>query len=139
VAIGVNTLLFALMHFDSLTHIVSVIPVGIVTGLLAYRTKSVKPGMVVHALHNVGTVMFSALIMMFGPLVAEQTLGFIVIGTLIVPGLIGLPAIISLLRRGKQTVVSDPVLATAAESPTVIRREAIEPDFAFDSQLASAV
>ncbi len=139
VAIGVSTLLFAVMHLDSLTHIVSVIPLGIVTGLLAYRTNSVKPGMVVHALHNVGTVKFSALVMMFGPMVAAETLGYIVIGTLIVLGLVGLPAVISLLRRGKQAAATDSVLATATEAPTVSRRDAIEPGFAFDSQLASAV
>jgi membrane protease YdiL (CAAX protease family) len=139
VAIGFTTLLFALMHFDSLTHIVSVIPLGIVTGLLAYRTNSVKLGMAVHALHNAGSVMFSALVMMFVPMVTAETLGYIVFGTLIVLGLFGLPAIISLLRNGKQAVVSDAVSEGAEEAQIVNRREAVEPGFAFDSQLASAV
>jgi membrane protease YdiL (CAAX protease family) len=139
VAIGVTTLLFAAMHFDSLTHIVSIIPLGFVTGLLAYRTNSVKPGMAVHALHNVGTVTYSALVMTFGPMVAAETLGFIIIGTLIGLGLFGLPAVVSLLRSGKQAVAIDSVLETAVEAGTVNRRDAAEPDFAFDSQLASAV
>jgi membrane protease YdiL (CAAX protease family) len=141
VAIGVTTLLFAVMHFDSLTHIVAVIPLGIVTGLVAYRTNSVKPGMVVHALHNVGTVVFSASVMMFGGLVSEETLGYIVFGTFIVLGLIGLPVVISLLRRGKQTNITElvSVFERSAEAETVNRPEAIQPDFAFDSQLASAV
>jgi membrane protease YdiL (CAAX protease family) len=139
VAIGFTTLLFAIMHFDSLTHIVAVIPLGIVTGLLAYRTNSVKPGMVVHALHNVGTVVFSASVMMFGPLVAEETLGLIVFGTMIVLALFGLPALISLVRSGKRAIATDSVLERSAEAPTANRRDAIQPDFAFDSQLASAV
>ena len=56
VAIGVSTLLFAVLHFDSLQHIIDVVPLGIVTGLLAYRTNSVRPGMLVHGLHNAGAV-----------------------------------------------------------------------------------
>jgi uncharacterized protein len=139
VAIGVTTLLFAVMHFDSLAHIVAVIPLGIVTGLLAYRTNSVKPGMVVHALHNVGTVMFTALVMMFGPLVAEETLGFIVFGAIIVLALLGLPAVISLVRSGRQGAATDSVVESAVEAATVNRQDGIQPDFAFDSHLASAV
>ncbi len=83
--------------------------------------------------------MFSALVITFGPMVAEETLGYVVFGTLIVLGLFGLPAIISLLRSGKRAIATDAVLESAAEAAAVNRREAIEPDFAFDSQLASAV
>ena len=44
------------MHFDSLQHIVAVIPLGVLTGLLAHKTNSVKPGMLVHGVHNVAAV-----------------------------------------------------------------------------------
>src|SRR5262249_39615217 len=106
---------------------------------LAYRTNSVKPGMVVHALHNVGTVMFTALVMLFGPLVTEEAMGYIVFGTLIVLGLIGLPAVISLVRIGKRSIETNSIQELALEVTTVNRGEPVQPDFVFDSQLASAV
>ncbi len=56
VSIGISTLLFALLHGDSLQHIISVVPFGVIAGLLAYRTNSIKPGMLVHALYNTGVV-----------------------------------------------------------------------------------
>ena len=52
VAIGVSTLLFALLHFDSVHHMFGVVPLGVITGLLAYRTNSIKPGMLVHGLQR---------------------------------------------------------------------------------------
>lgn len=51
-AIGLSSLLFALVHSDSLQHICAVLPGGIFYGIVAYRTKSIWPTIVMHALHN---------------------------------------------------------------------------------------
>lgn len=131
VAITVSTLMFAIVHFDSLPHIVSVIALGAVTGLVAYRTNSVKPGMVVHALHNVVVVGFSAIAPTLGATIGLERLGQLFIGMIVVLGLIGLPAVISLLRRSKAV--------TTAELPAVRHIELTLPQFAFDSHLASSV
>jgi membrane protease YdiL (CAAX protease family) len=101
VAIGVSSLLFAVMHMDSLQHIIAVVPLAVVTGLLAYRTNSVKPGMLVHGLHNVGAVGFGALATLLTPHFSQESLGLLMIGAIAVLGLIGLPAVVSLLRGAK--------------------------------------
>jgi membrane protease YdiL (CAAX protease family) len=98
-AIGVSTVLFAVMHADSLQHIIAVLPLGVITGMLAYRTNSVKPGMLVHALHNIGVVKFGALARVLTPQFGDESAGLIILGAVVVLGLLGLPAIISLLRR----------------------------------------
>jgi membrane protease YdiL (CAAX protease family) len=131
VAITVSTLLFALMHFDSVQHIIAVVPLGFVTGLLAYRTNSVKPGMWVHAIHNAAVVGISALATVLAPLIGEELLGLSVIGMIGLLGLIGLPAVISLLRRGKTAVAK-----IAAPEP-VRSRELLLPEFALGSNFAS--
>jgi uncharacterized protein len=101
VAISVSTLLFALMHCDSLQHVIAVVPMGVITGLLAYRTNSIKPGMLVHALHNAGVVGFGAFVRLLSPYLGDEALGLLIIGLLVLMGLVGLPAVVSLLRRAK--------------------------------------
>lgn len=98
VAIGVSTLLFAVLHFDSLQHIIAVIPLGIVTGVLAYRTGSVKPGMIVHAVHNVGAVAFGLLARILSPVLGEEVAGLVILAAIAAGFLVGLPAVISLFR-----------------------------------------
>jgi membrane protease YdiL (CAAX protease family) len=104
VAIGVSTLLFALMHSDSLQHMVAVIPLGIVTGLLAYRTNSVKPAMLVHAIHNAGAVGIGAMGRILTPVIGDEGAGMVIIGMIVLLALIGLPAIVALLRRSPTQV-----------------------------------
>lgn len=99
VAIGVSTLLFALTHMDSLQHILAVVPLGIVTGLLAYRTNSVKAGMVVHLVHNATAVGFGALLRGVAPQLGDQAAGMLVIGTILALGAVGTPAVLALMWR----------------------------------------
>lgn len=101
VSIGVSTLLFAIVHTDSLQHMIAVVPLGVVTGLLAYRTYSVMPGMLVHAVHNAAAVGLGELQSGLTPLVGDASAGLLMIGAVVVLGLMGLPAIISLLRRAQ--------------------------------------
>jgi len=112
VAIGVSTLLFAILHADSLQHIVAVVPLGLVTGLLAYRTKSVKAGMILHAIHNAGAVGFAALIRGLTPLIGEEAIGMLTLGVLAAAFLLGLPAVVSLLwtRKSEPAPVAAPVI-----------------------------
>ena len=139
VAISVSSLLFAIMHMDSLRHIIAVVPLGVVTGLLAYRTNSVKPGMLVHAIHNTGAVGFAALAPVLTPHIGHEELGLLLIGTIGVLGLIGLPAVVSLLRSAKP----QPSVKTHAAPEPVVKplsawsRELSLPNFAVDSRLAS--
>jgi membrane protease YdiL (CAAX protease family) len=115
VAISVSTLLFALMHIDSLQHIIAVQPLGAVTGLLAYRANSIRPGMLVHAIHNVGVVGFASLTSVLMSHIGEEELGLVIMGTIGGLGLIGLPAVVSLLRSAKPTVAVHVVSEGAAE------------------------
>jgi membrane protease YdiL (CAAX protease family) len=129
VAITVSTLLFAVMHMDSWQHIIAVIPLGAVLGLLAYRTNSIKPGMLVHAIHNTAAVGFASLATALEPFIGVEALGLGVIGTIGVLGLIGLPAVISLLRKSKAS-------ATKPAEPLSVRRLELElPEFGFGSEL----
>lgn len=100
-AIGVSTALFAIVHMDSLQHIVAVIPLGAVLGLLAWRTNSVKPGMIVHAIHNAGVVAFGWAAGALGTMMSAETLGLLAVGALALMVLAGLPAVISLMRKAK--------------------------------------
>jgi len=139
VQISVSSLPFAIMHMDSLQHIIAVVPLGVVTGLLAYRTNSVKPGMLVHAIHNTGAVGFAALAPVLTPHIGHEELGLLLIGTIGVLGLIGLPAVVSLLRSAKP----QPSVKTHAAPEPVVKplsawsRELSLPNFAVDSRLAS--
>ncbi len=147
VAISVSTLLFALMHMDSLQHIIAVVPLGLVNGLLAYRTNSVKPGMVVHAIHNTGVVGIGALATALMPHIGEELVGMLLCGTIGVLSLIGLPAIVSLLRSAKpqaetpvveMTAVATPAVEPIMDPLSVRSRELSLPDYLIDSRLASS-
>ena len=98
-AIGVSTLLFALVHIDSLQHMIAVVPLGLVTGLVAWRTGSIKPAMLLHALHNAGAVGFGALVRALAPTLGDEGLGQLIIGIVAALALVGLPAVITLLWR----------------------------------------
>jgi hypothetical protein len=139
VAIGVSSLLFALMHFDSLQHVIAVVPLGIVTGILAYRTNSIKPGMLLHAVHNSVVVGFGAFAGALTPHMSENKLGALLIGTVAVLGLIGLPAIVSLLRSAKpQASAQTPAASEGVVEPLSVQcRESSLPNFAVDSTLVS--
>jgi membrane protease YdiL (CAAX protease family) len=160
VAIGVSSVLFALMHMDSWQHMIAVVPLALVNGLLAYRTNSVKPGMLVHAIHNMGAVGFGAAITVLSAHMSDAAAGLVVLGGISVLALIGLPAVVSLLRRPKpQTAVEihaielqAVVMATietpaiemqaaepVAQSPSAANREPSLPDFTIDSRLMSPV
>lgn len=130
VSIGITTLLFALIHWDSLQHVVAVVPLGIVTGLLAFRTKSIKPGMLVHALHNAGVVGFGAIVRLLAENLGQEELGFTIMGLIAVMALAGLPAVISLLRSAKLKPAID-------VRPTPIREVGV-PDAAASSWLAGS-
>lgn len=106
-AIGVSTLLFALLHFDSLQHILAVVPLGLVTGLVAWRSSSSKPGMLLHAIHNAGAVGFVSLVGLLTPLLGEEGLGQAILGGLVVLFLLGLPAFVSLLRPARSKPVEN--------------------------------
>lgn len=112
VAIGVSTLLFAILHLDSWQHIVAVIPLGIVTGIAAQRTGSVKSGVLIHAIHNAGAVGFAALARVLTPLIGEEPTGVVVIGVVLAMGAVGLWGIISLRRT-----LPTPATATPAVLP----------------------
>jgi uncharacterized protein len=139
VAISVSTLLFAIMHIDSPQHIIAVVPLGVVNGLLAYRTNSIKPGMLVHAIHNMGAVGFGALATVLVPRLGEELFGLVVIGAIGVLGLIGLPAVVSVVRNAKPSVAKPVVAEAAVEKVSVRPRDLELPSLASDSQLASAV
>jgi membrane protease YdiL (CAAX protease family) len=139
VAITVSTLLFAIMHMDSIQHIIAVIPLGAVTGLLAWRTNSVKPGMLVHGVHNVAAVSVGGLATVLIPLVGDETFSTLILASIPVMTLIGLPAVVSLLRGSKPQPVVDAtlMLEPVVESLSVLKRELALPEFATDSRLAS--
>ena len=136
VAITASTLLFAGMHMDSWQHIVAVIPLGAVAGLLAYRTNSVKPGMLVHGVHNVMAVGVPALSAALVPSLGEEGVGLLFLGSIPVMGLIGLPAVISLLRKSKALpVVETYETAEPVESLSVLKRAPLAAEYATDSVL----
>jgi uncharacterized protein len=139
VAISISTLLFALMHMDSLQHIIAVVPLGLVTGLLAYRTNSIKPGMIVHAVHNMAVVGLASLATGLMPIIGQEKLGLIVLTLIGVLGLFGLSAVVSLLRTAKprKSVETHAVMEPVVESPSVLSRRFALPSFAIDSRLAS--
>jgi membrane protease YdiL (CAAX protease family) len=139
VAISVSSLLFALMHMDSLQHIIAVVPLGVVTGVLAYRTNSVKPGMLVHAVHNTAAVGFGALATALTPHVSQEELGLLLIGMIGLLGLIGLPAVISLLRSAKPrpSVEAHAAPELVVETPSARSRELSLPKYGIDSRLVT--
>ncbi len=141
VAIGVSSLLFALMHMDSLQHIIAVLPLGLVVGLLAYRTNSIKPGMLVHAIHNIGAVGIGPLAALLSRYMSQDQVGMVFIGMIVVMGLVGLLAVISLVRRAKpQPAIEAPAaLEPAVKSLLERSREFRLPNFGTDSRLTGSV
>jgi uncharacterized protein len=115
-AIGVSTVLFAIMHADSLQHVLAVIPLGVVTGLLAWRTGSIVPGILLHAVHNAGAVAFGAVLRFASPHLSEDATGMIVIAMVILLGLAGLPVVVSLLRTPRQDAEL-PAIGTVQAEP----------------------
>ena len=115
-AIGVSTLLFAIIHADSLQHVLAVVPLGIVTGLLAHHTGSIRAGMLVHAIHNAGAVGFGILARLLSPHLGDDGAGLVLIGVVVALGLVGLPAMIALLRRTEPSGESIPLSPAAVES-----------------------
>jgi membrane protease YdiL (CAAX protease family) len=102
VAIGVTSVLFAILHMDSLQHVIAVVPFALVVGLLAYRTNSTKPGMLVHAIHNAACFGFGAVLTALTPYFGAETIGLVAVVAIGLSGVIGLPAVVSLLRSEKQ-------------------------------------
>jgi membrane protease YdiL (CAAX protease family) len=94
VAIGVQGVLFALLHFDTLQHVLAVLPGGIFYGILAYRTRSIWPGVLLHFLNN-------AYVAGLGPLesaAAESAAAaYISVAMLAVAVFLGAPSILYLL------------------------------------------
>jgi membrane protease YdiL (CAAX protease family) len=138
VAIGVSSLLFAVMHMDSLQHVIAVLPLGIVIGLLAYRTNSIKPGMLVHAIHNIGAVGIGPLAALLSRYMSQEQVGMMFLGMIVVMGLVGLSAVISLVRHAKPQLVVEapPALKPSVESLLERSREFRLPNFGTDSRLA---
>lgn len=123
-SIGLTSVIFALMHADSVAHIIAVLPLSVVTGLLAYRSNSVKPGMVVHGLHNAAVVGFGTAMTVLPQYVSQEVLGLGVLAMIPTLGLIGLPAVIGLLRKTKQPVVATYVVPEEpVETLSVLKRE----------------
>ncbi len=100
-AIGVTSVLFAILHMDSVQHVLAVLPFAVVVGLLAYRSNSTKPGMAVHAIHNAATFSFGALATALTPYFGAETIGIAAFAMIGVLGLVGLPGFISLVRSAK--------------------------------------
>ncbi len=50
-AVGVSSLLFALMHLDPV-HVLGVFPIGVALGVVAWRSRSLWPAVLAHALNN---------------------------------------------------------------------------------------
>jgi len=98
-AIAVTSALFALLHADSLQHIFAVIPLAVVLGLLAYRTQSIKAGMVVHAIHNTAAMSLGAIAGALTPQLGEEGAGLFLLGAIVALGVLGLPAAIFLVRN----------------------------------------
>lgn len=98
-AIAVTAVLFAVLHADSLQHVIAVIPLATVLGLLAYRTQSIKAGMIVHAIHNTAAMSLGAIAGALTPQLGEEGAGLFLLGAIVALGILGLPAAIGLVRN----------------------------------------
>lgn len=134
-AITVSSLLFAVSHMDSIQHIIAVVPLAVVAGVLAYKTNSVKAGMIVHGVHNVAAVVLPASMFAAAQYYSEEVIGLVVLAMIPVLGLIGLPAVISLLRNPKQPQVDAYIVPEeTVESLSVLKRELSLPEYATESR-----
>jgi membrane protease YdiL (CAAX protease family) len=61
-AIGISSLAFASIHPQGFTLWLSLASIGVVNGVLCYQTRSVLPGMVMHALFNGSVLAYTLLI-----------------------------------------------------------------------------
>ena len=107
VAISVTTLLFASLHCDSLHHIIAVVPLGLITGVLAYRTNSVRASIFVHAVHNLAAIGFGAYSSVVGFHLTEEVLGMSMIGIVASLFAAGLLSLVLFCRRSQQPKATD--------------------------------
>jgi membrane protease YdiL (CAAX protease family) len=121
VAIGISSLLFSLIHYDSWHHVVAVMPLAVLLGVVAYRSGSIWPCVALHMLHNayVGALgMFS--------LYAVNQLSEVVIGvillTLLTGALFGFAAALYLMLRR----VEGTPLDLADEQPLTSAEEVVD-------------
>jgi membrane protease YdiL (CAAX protease family) len=119
VAVAISSILFALMHMDSIHHIIAVLPLGILLGVLAYRTKSIVPGVLFHGLHNLYCGGFGLLGELVTNNLSDTGAGVALLATLGACGLVGLPATVYLMFRRIQpvAVLDDIVLADEILEP----------------------
>jgi membrane protease YdiL (CAAX protease family) len=130
VAITVQGGLFALLHCDSLLHILAVLPGGIFYGVLAYRTRSIWPGVLLHFLNNAYAAGLGAL---DGAAMESAAAAYASVAALLVGVLLGGPSVLYLMFGRLQQpkarpagIAIDEPLAGAAEFPlsTVSERDA---------------
>jgi uncharacterized protein len=112
-AISVSTLLFAIMHADSLHHIAAVVPLGVVLGILAYRTGSIRSGMIVHAVHNAAAVAFAAAVRLLGSYANEEVVGMSVVAAILALAICGVPGLVALARKGTNAADENPAPSVA--------------------------
>ncbi|MFO0903607.1 MAG: type II CAAX endopeptidase family protein [Pirellulales bacterium] len=110
-AISTTTGLFAILHCDSLHHVLAVVPLGIVTGVLAYRTQSVRAGIVVHAVHNLAAVGYGVYAAELGGNLSSDALGMALVGLIASLLLAGLVALTCFVRTRRPTSPLSPSLA----------------------------
>jgi membrane protease YdiL (CAAX protease family) len=106
VAIGATSMLFALIHFDIINRIPAVLPLGILLGIVAYRSGSIWPAVAVHFLHNLYVgglgVLHNSLVGLPQPAVNAILLAVLAVGLVI-----GLTAVLYLmLVRVRQVEVA---------------------------------
>lgn len=116
-AIGISSVLFALMHLDSIHHIVAVLPLGVLLGVLAYRTKSIVPGILFHGLHNLYCGGFDLLGQFVTSNLSETGAGIALLATLGISIAIGLPAAVYLMFRRIEPIAAALVPSDAIVEP----------------------
>lgn len=138
-AIGISSVLFALMHLDSIHHIIAVLPLGILLGVLAYRTKSIVPGIVFHGLHNLYCGGFDLLGQTVTSHLSDSAAGIALLVTLGSALLMGLPAAVFLMVRRieplatpEELVLVDEILEPADGELSQVLAPAALPQYADD-------
>lgn len=121
VAIGVTSVLFALVHMDSLHHMIAVLPLGILLGIVAYRTRSVWPSVLLHMLHNAAACIVGEIFTSSVGGMSEEAAGILVLSVLGGMALVGMPALLYVLFGSVLRPVVAPVVASA---------DKIEPEYA---------
>ncbi len=121
VAIGVTSVLFALVHMDSLHHMIAVLPLGILLGIVAYRTRSVWPSVLLHMLHNAAACIVGEIFTSSVGGMSEEAAGILVLSVLGGMALVGMPALLYVLFGSVLRPVVAPIVASA---------DKIEPEYA---------